>query len=166
MSKVVVVADAGPLIALSLIAQLDLLRALFARALVPDAVWREVVLGGGPDAPGAQTVAAATWLERRPSPPIDPAVADLGDGEAEAIVLARSLLPTATLLCDERAARRRATALAVPVIGTLGVLVKAKRAGAISTMRGQIEALRSRGVYLADSLVDTALREVGEGEER
>ena len=40
----IVVADASPLIAVARIGRLDLLRSVFGQLLVPDAVWREVVV--------------------------------------------------------------------------------------------------------------------------
>ena len=82
------VADSGPLIALALAGCLHLLRDLYGKVLVPDAVWREVTEGGQGRA-GAAEMASASWLERRkldrsPDPPLR---AELGSGEAEAITL-------------------------------------------------------------------------------
>ena len=41
------VCNTGPLIALGLLKQLDLLKALFSEVLIPDAVQREIEQGGG-----------------------------------------------------------------------------------------------------------------------
>ena len=53
MSKRIVVCDSGPLIALASLGQLDLLRQIYDRVLVPPAVIREVVAQGG-RRPGAR----------------------------------------------------------------------------------------------------------------
>lgn len=60
----IVVADASPLIALARIGRLELLRTIFERLLLPEAVWREVVAAGLNKA-GAGTVMQADWIDRR-----------------------------------------------------------------------------------------------------
>jgi hypothetical protein len=86
---VIVVADAGSLIHLASIGQLDLLRRLADEVLVPRAVFHEVtVVGAG--LPGAESVRAATWA--RVVTPARTEVVDallaagLDRGESEAIV--------------------------------------------------------------------------------
>ncbi len=61
--KIVVVADSGPLIALSRIQALDLLPQLFGNVLVPVAVWNEVTQGTAAHRSGAAEVRAAAWIE-------------------------------------------------------------------------------------------------------
>jgi predicted nucleic acid-binding protein len=84
----------------------------------------------------------------------------LGAGESGAIGLAQSL--GVGLMADDRAARRVADSLGVPVIGVLGVLVLARRLGAIPEIRPLIQALVESGYFLASTLIDEALRRVGE----
>lgn len=55
MTKTAIVADSGPLIALALIEQLDVLRQLYPRVLLPPAVWHEVT-AKGMGMPGAQAI--------------------------------------------------------------------------------------------------------------
>jgi predicted nucleic acid-binding protein len=54
----------------------------------------------------------------------------LGRGESDAISLALEH-PISTLLLDDRAARKIATALGLPLIGTVGILEKAAEMGLI-----------------------------------
>jgi hypothetical protein len=61
---VIVVADASPLIYLSALGRLDLLRVLYVRVLVPRTVFDEVVVVGQGEM-GSGEVAAATWIEVR-----------------------------------------------------------------------------------------------------
>ncbi len=57
----IVVADAGPLIHLGAIGQLELIRRLSAEVLVPRTVFDEVVVVGA-GLPGAAELQAATWI--------------------------------------------------------------------------------------------------------
>ena len=162
MASTVVVTDAGPLIALSAIAQLELLPKLFGRVMLPPAVWEEVVVGGGTDAHGAREVSAAAWIERAAAPDVDDAsLMRLGAGEAQAISLALSL-DDALLLVDDGPARKRARALGVAVLGTLGVLRRAKLGGHVVLVRPLIVALETNGFRIRRSLVDALLRDLGE----
>lgn len=83
-------------------------------------------------------------------------------GEAEAIALARELHAD-HLLIDERKGRRLAQQQGVPVLGLLGVVLLAKRAGHIASARGLLDRLdHEAGIYLADDLKNSALKAVGE----
>jgi predicted nucleic acid-binding protein len=57
------VVNAGPLIALSLLDQLDLLPALFAECWVPQTVFNEVAVAGI-GKPGAKSLQSAAWQAR------------------------------------------------------------------------------------------------------
>jgi hypothetical protein len=145
----VVVADASPLIALQQIGQLRLLRAVFTELTVPPAVAREIL----------PSVPPAPWIvERRLTQPIAPVVlrAHLGAGESEALSLAVEIR-AARLFVDERAARRVAAALGLSVVGTLGVLLAAKRTGLVTEVRPLIDELLRQGFWVAPRLVKQAL---------
>jgi predicted nucleic acid-binding protein len=60
---VIVVADAGPIIHLSLIGRVDLLPTLYGRVLVPGLVFQEVVLRGK-GLPGSVELDRADWTDR------------------------------------------------------------------------------------------------------
>lgn len=158
----IVVSNSGPIIALSGVGRLDLLKAVYGSVEVPLAVFREVVAGGG--RPGAADLQAAAWIVRadlsqRPDPYL---IAELGPGEAEAIALAAER-PGTLVLLDERRARRIAQlAYGLKVRGTLGTLVAAKRIRAVEAIRPLLKAMQRNGYYLADELVERVCREVGE----
>ena len=159
-----VVADAGPLIYLSVLQKLELLAELHGRVVVPGAVWREVVeVGAG--LPGSAEVAAATWIEVRQ---IDESAAlvvalrehlDLGEASAIGFGVAEG---ADLLLIDERRGRHAATRLGLKGRGTLGVLVQAKRAGLIDAVGPHLQRLASSGFRLTDALTAAVLRQVGE----
>lgn len=57
-----VVGDSGPLIALAIIGQLELLPRLYRRVIIPPTVWDEVTVHGA-GLPGALEVSRITWAE-------------------------------------------------------------------------------------------------------
>ena len=59
-----IVSNASPLINLARIGKLDLLRHLYGELVIPEAVWREVVIEGEGQ-PGADEIKAATWIKRQ-----------------------------------------------------------------------------------------------------
>jgi predicted nucleic acid-binding protein len=158
-----IVCNSGPLIALVLAGQLDVLGELYQRVLVPEAVIQEVT-GAGAGRVGAAEVASSMWLERVPGGfPLEPLLAkELGPGEAAVIATAHRL-GAKLVLIDERRGRRIAEqAYGLRVKGSAGVLVSAKRAGFIPVVRPFLERMRTQGYYLSQRLFERALEEAGE----
>jgi predicted nucleic acid-binding protein len=132
----VAVLDAGPIIHLDELAELDLL-ADFSRCLVPETVMRE----SERHRPGWQQRTRVS-IERISvdTAALSSLVAAFGlhAGEAEAIALARSLREPRVLLCDDSAARLAAQQLGLRIHGTLGILLRSIRVG----RRTKAEVLR------------------------
>lgn len=104
----IIISNASPLIALARIDQFSLLRHLFQAIVVPKAVWEEVVFQGRGKPAAASVVQAEqeNWLRQQPvqdTLAVKVLQANLGDGEAEAIVLAQELNATWILLDDDLA---------------------------------------------------------------
>jgi len=157
------VVNAGPLVALSLLDELDLLPTLFAECWVPQSVFHEVAVAGI-GKPGAKSLQAADWLARvRASPIPDPLlVMELDAGEADVIALARQLFPCIAVI-DERRGRRIAQQVyGLSVRGTAGILVEAHRRRLISGVRPRLLELRASGYFIADSVIAAACQAVGE----
>lgn len=154
-----VVADAGPLIALGRLNLLSLLPRLFEEVHLPEAVRSECL--ARPDLADAKRIEAAIthgWLRVCEATPI--ARPGLGAGESQAI--ARAVEIGAALLSDDSAARHHARELGLLVIGTLAVLVRARHQGLVREVGGLIEQLRAEGHWLSDAAVAAALRAAGE----
>lgn len=87
---------------------------------------------------------------------------ELDAGEAEAIVLARQEQADVVLL-DEKEARRIARRLGIRVLGTVGLLIWARRKGLISNLSAELKLLQEQGGFrLSKELCLEALRQVGE----
>lgn len=161
----IIVSNASVLIGLSSISMLNLLRKRFPGGiLVPESVWREVVVEGG-ERPGAKEVAAADWITLQyvgDKRLVRLLRAELDEGEAEAISLAFELKADAVLL-DERDARQVAKRMNLKVLGTIGILVWAKKAGRIIRLKDHLNALQIKGKFrITQYLYNEALREVNE----
>ena len=63
---------------------------------------------------------------------------------------------------DERKGRKYAASVGLEVIGSIGILLQAKRAGLLTEVKPCIDAMISRGIHLSDSLTAWALRKAGE----
>jgi len=149
MKRMEVVSNSTPLIALSKIQRLDLLRHFFDTVSIPQEVYDEVVTRGGP-LYGAEEVSRASWIrvvtvENRTA--VDALYLNLDRGEAEAIVLAREM--GALLIIDDRDGRNAASALGVSITGTIGILLLAAENGMI-TFKDELDALVAAGFRLSE----------------
>src|SRR2546428_9298983 len=153
-----VVVNATPLIALSLINQLDLLPALFEEIVVPRAVYDEIVVQGGGRV-GAAALSNATWMQvKEPDRllTIEPLLLGLDAGELQVLLLARDLQPD-WVLVDERHGRRVARVLQLPVKGAVGILLAAFHA-ALLTKTEALQAVQefpAHGFRLRNAVRDS-----------
>ncbi len=104
-----------------------------------------------------------SWL--RVETPADPGLAValkmlVDEGEAEAIAPAYGR--GYQLVLNDRQARTVARSMGLSFIGTIGVLVKAKQAGLILTLKPLLDSLELNGFYLSEALKVEALKLVGE----
>ena len=160
----IVVADAGPLIHLAAIGQLELIHRLSSEVLVPQAVFDEVVVVGA-GLPGAAEVGAASWIRVVTPTRRDVVAALLGGGlhlgEAQAIAVAVEL-GADRLLIDERQGRLTAETMGVAVVGSIGILIAAKVRGEVTALAPHLYALRASGLWLSEGLIARVLSSAGE----
>ena len=150
------------MICLARINQLELLPRLFAKILVPPEVWDEVTVRGQGH-PGAYEVSQVTWTTiQKPDPQLVKPLSILVDaGEAQAIALAQTTADC-TILLDDARARKVAQRIGIKQIGTIGLLLRAKRRGLIEKIRPQIDGLVENGIYIRKELIDAVLKDAGE----
>lgn len=117
-----VILNNTPLVALSVLGRLDLLRPLFGQVLVPQAVLDEFLAVEAEARHG--TLAAAPWILpvslNEPRRALAYAGLDLGEAEVLALGEERS---ARLLVIDERKARRFAERMGFSVTGTMGLLL-------------------------------------------
>lgn len=155
------VVNASPLIVLGKAGRLALIDELCDAAFLPDAVATEI-LAGPADDPARLSVTAG-W-GRRVSPRQIPASLvewGLGAGETAVLAVAMEHMPCTALL-DDAAGRSAARTLGIPVLGTLGLIVRAKVRGLVPSAARVFDDLRQAGLYLDDSIIEAALRHIGE----
>lgn len=158
------VVNTSPLLALAACNQIELLRSLYGRVVVPNEVNKE--LSGGknrPLLPGGLTAAHRTWLEvvevtHSPKPSL---LAELDAGEAEVITLALEL-KASTVLIDERIGWRVAIREGLTPVGSVGIILIAKKKGLIAEVKTQFHEMRNRGIYLSRRVIDAAIIQAGE----
>jgi predicted nucleic acid-binding protein len=154
---VAIVCNAGPLISLARIDRLDLLPALFGEIIVPPAVYREVT--SDDSLAGARDLANAGWLKLgkgQDQRSVERLLSSLDAGEAEVLILAREIAATAAI--DEKRGRHLALELGVSQTGTVGILLAAKQAGLIPSIRPLLDHLVAKGVRLSSRLFEEACR--------
>ena len=140
-----VISNSSPLIFLSILELLDILRVEFGEVLIPETVYQEVTAA---DLKGSDEVTDADWIrvvpiENRGSLFLLPS---LDAGEKEAIILANEQNAD-LLLIDDLAGRRAAIMHEINVMGTLGVLK-------VMHIKGRVENLE----YVLDDLLKHGFR--------
>jgi len=157
-----VVANASPLIFLSRAGHLPLLHHFAGRVLVPRPVADEIRLKGGEDVT-ARAISETSWMEVVPAPTIPEEISQWGLGPGEAAVLAIAAAnPGMEAVIDDLAGRKCAAHLGIPVRGTLGIVLAAKRRGLIPQAQVVIEDMLRSGLYLSRPVLHEALRRVDE----
>ena len=157
-----VVVNASPLTCLSKSDLVDLLPSLFKDVAIPEAVIREVVAKGTVDF-AAETLISNSWIHRIGNVAIDPRVASWGLGEGESAVLSFALRnPEYFAVMDDREARRCAVSLQCNYIGTLAIVVLAKKRGMIISVRETLRKIQNAGLWISETLVNETCRAVGE----
>lgn len=160
MNKLVI-ADAGPLIAFARLHQIGLLPQIFDRVFVTDVVFAECA--GRADFPESPLIREAVYkkqLELCTAPDFSAYAQKIDAGEASAIAVAIEY--GCGVLMDDKAGRRMATNAGVPVIGTVGVLVLAKRKGIVQLVMPLLDALSASGYFLSEEIIAAALIASGE----
>jgi predicted nucleic acid-binding protein len=164
-----VVVDATVLIVLAKIRRLDVLRALYGKALIGPVVKAEVVDAGRRiRASGVELVEQAIsdgWVRVVLPTKAEQAlsrrlgrVTHLDEGESEAIVLSQHR--RLTLVVDDKEARHTARMLGIHYLGTAGVLLHAYRKGhlTINELEDAVHDL-TKVLWLSPEVVASILKE-------
>jgi len=165
------VSDSTPLIYLAKIGRLDIIRDVFQKIYVPEAVIDEAVTQGKAlNMSDASIIekAVGTWIiKERVEPEVDAEYSfldnntRLGNGEKEALKLCKQL-DAAYFIADDREARRVSSILNIKPIGTCGTVVQAYRQGSITKKEAlqMIDALVKVGFRISSTLYRKILDEL------
>jgi predicted nucleic acid-binding protein len=148
---VIIVSDTSPITNLAAIGQLDLLRQLYSRVIIPEAVYNEMV-NINKIVPGAVEVQTLSWIQTQTVinslqvTEIQENNESIHLGEAEAIILSLEMKAD-LLLMDERRGRIVATNYGINITGLLGVLIQAKKQGLIPAIKPLIDQLTTQANF-------------------
>ncbi len=158
-----VVSDASPIRALEWVGLVHILNSLFDRVVVPPAVAAELERSNGP----YRRIELSRFDFIHVTQPQNPEIVlelshILDPGESEALALA-SEVPDSLLLIDEKAGRRQARKMNLHVVGTVGILVTARRRELLPAIGPILEVLRTELRFsLSDDVIAEAVRAAGD----
>ncbi|MCA1758309.1 MAG: DUF3368 domain-containing protein [Bacteroidales bacterium] len=150
------VVNASPVIFLSKIGMIDYLPELVEQLAIPHAVIHEIE---------QHRDEAFFWIKQNRKKfavnsgtvPSSISAWDLGLGETEVITFA-SKHKGFTAALDDKAARNCAQSFQIPVIGTIGLIINAKRSRIIDNAKPYLLKLKETGFRINDHLFDYALK--------
>lgn len=153
--------NASPIILLAKVGLVQQATALPESCVIPKPVAEEILLARKPDE-------VTVWLQNegrcfvRPASRSLTAARDPRLGTGERAVIARAAAHPGFVGVDDFRARDTARRRGIPGLGTVGVLVRLKRAGRIPELKTVLLQIRQAGGYISDDLLKETLRAVGE----
>ena len=160
MTKKIIIADTGPIIALALLDLIKDLPEIIGNIVIPHAVYLECTRDLSK--PAAKKI---QWAKNngqiqvqniRHSNFYNELKILLDEGEAEAITLFQET-DANLLLIDELKGRKIAEKQNIPIIGTVAILLKAKEKSIRPKIKPMIETLTSHNYRLSKALIDHVL---------
>ena len=146
----ILIADSSSLIALSICNQLDLLEKLFENVQVPISVYNEIDI---PDKPESGKI--KEFLQEKISKAdlssYIISTLNLGKGELEAMALYKQVKAD-YLLTDDKQARKIAEYNKIKIVGSMGVLIMAKKQGLIKNLKPSLDAIYNSYIYISEDL--------------
>lgn len=161
-----VVSDTSPISNLAIIGRLEILARQFGKVSIPSTVHRELSrLEHDAGSRAIRDALTQGWIQVETTATSDLArnlASSLDAGEADAIALA-SESAADLLIMDESAGRSAARNLGITMTGTLGVLLKEKRAGGLDSMREEMDRLViDAGFFISGSIRQSFLEAASE----
>jgi len=154
------VINASPLIVLAKIEHLHLLQSLSSELVIPRAVAVEIEAGPVGDP-------ARRFLTSPTLPVVDVAIEplvqswDLGAGETAVLSYAWHNRGWGAVV-DDGMARRCAQVLSIPIVGTLGIILRARHRGLIPAAVPVLRQLQAQGFHLDVKMLPSLVESVGE----
>lgn len=154
-----IIADTGAIISLSLVGQLPIIEKLFGKFYIPNAVFEELQNYGNP------------LFDERIIHDLSNRVVEIKSenylsmlmdyGESESVILYKEL-EADYLLIDDSKARSIAESLDIVCIGSVGILIRAKQKGLIVELRSIFEFWLANDRHFSKKLLNQILKQQGE----
>lgn len=158
-----VVLNTTPFLALSTIGKIHLLKIFYDEIIIPQGVYNEI-LAGGKGRPGYEEIKSIQWIKVKKiinEKAKDYLLLEIGEGEAETIILAEEINADLVII-DDYLAREIAKMRGLKITGTLGVLIKAKNKGLIKMVRPLVDKLIKKSFWFDGKLYHLILELSGE----
>jgi predicted nucleic acid-binding protein len=155
----IVVTNSTPVIALSSIYRLELLKDLYGEIIIPKAVHDEV-MAKKDSVSQLALVQANDWIITKiviNSEAKKFFKVQLHEGEVEVMLLGKELKAN-LLIIDDYLAREYAKYLDFEITGTLGVILKAKEKRIIGEIKPLLSDLIDNGIYIGNKLFQDVLK--------
>lgn len=154
--------NASPLIVLAKAGLLDRILPLGDQIWIPQAVADEISQAKDPADPASCWIAGQSSLIH-PITALSPFLMawDLGAGES-AVISLTAATSSAVAVLDDLAARRCAQAVGLKIVGTLGLVLMAKRAGMIPSASRALDAIVAAGLFISPHHLDAIRSQAGE----
>ena len=153
----IIIADSSPLIALAVISKLELLDKLYEEIYVPNAVFQELADNDKAFANELRRFLTGRIKEVKNRLAVDVLLSDIGAGEAEAIILALEQHPDVVLI-DDLKARKFTKLRGLNIIGTLGILLKAKKEGLVQEIKPLLDDMLDANIRISEKIRELALQ--------
>jgi predicted nucleic acid-binding protein len=157
----IIVSDSSPLICFAILGMLDVLNDIIEKIMVPTAVYEEISV---PKKPYSEEI--KLFLKDRVTP-VESKLAvkllekEVDPGEAEAIVLAIEK-NISDILIDDPKGRKAARTHGLFPVGTIGVLLQAKKQEKIRKIKPLLDRLIRNRIRIGAALYQKALEIAGE----
>lgn len=156
----IVVSNTTPIISLSSIGYLDILKKLFDKVIIAEAVYHEIkakqhygYLEIENDFIEVQTIQGQLYK--------DFLLTELDSGEAETIILVKELNADFVII-DENLGYRIANHTGLTTIRTLSILLRAKEKGYIKQLKPLLDEMMIKGRWYSQTVYHAVLKQAGE----
>jgi len=156
--------NASPMIQLGKAELLKTISPLAESWVIPEGVIQEIEKKSSIDS-YLSYLGCSSKIVRKKVSKIHPLIAEwnLGQGESEVLTLALNT-HTIGVVLDDSQARKCAVVFEIPLIGTLGLIVLAKRLDLLPLAKPAFNRLDSLGFYIDPKIINDVLIAIGEKE--
>ncbi len=152
-----IVCNTTPILTLLKISKFDLLEKIFSKIIIPYGVYEEIE--EGKEKKYYVDLKKTEWIEIIKIHDDRTLLFDLDKGEAETIILAKEINADLVIM-DEKMGRKFAKFYDLNIIGTIGILMEAKKRNIITDLKNILLEMKNKGIYLNSKFIDDILKKL------